>query len=75
MLGSNRPSDNQVEGCVEALRGLCLAVPGEHQPPRGRFFIRTIASERSDPQNLMVFGLCDCAVQQSPSIPFPHPSI
>ena len=66
MLGSNRPSDSQAEGCVEALGDFRLSVPGEHQPPRGRFFRRVIASERSGPHHLMVFGFCDCAGQQSP---------
>lgn len=28
MLGSNRPSDSQAEGCVEALGDFRLSVPG-----------------------------------------------
>ena len=71
MLGSNRPSDSQAEGCVEALGGFRLPVPGENNSPRGRFFVLAMASERSDLDRLMVFGLCDCAGQQSPPFRFP----
>ena len=65
MLGSNRPSDNQVEGCVEALGDFRLPVPGETPLPRGRFFTCAIRFERSFTCQCMVFGFLDCAGQQS----------
>ena len=57
MLGSNRPSDSQAEGCVEALGGFRLPVPGENTSPRGRFFVLAISSERSDPDHSDGFWL------------------